>query len=386
MKENRHSLDFYAELNSILIEAKNLVALFEQNKGINGVQEKLIFFWGIGNRFSSILEFWKTNKFIDPISAIDSTREVDPNSVQDIRIEHFSNIYNYDPNKTIIVITAGLLDLQAKVVNKELYYYKIVHIRSLEMSTYLIKNFNQFEFTLSKLSSNESKKLYLELLSNIIGGRFFDPTLHNPDSYFGNKYIKYLDQGTVLFAGAFNGKHIVRFLEDSENIKVLAFEPNPDWYKTTHEKFSSESRVSLKNTLLGSIESQVFFDPDTENHGLSARIEQQRSNKTIQLSVSKLDDEFFSIANHGSVSQIILDVEGAEPDTLNGSSEIINSFHPKLSICIYHNPHDFSNMIRIIEDICPNKYQYEILQHSCISNIETVLYCLPISSQSESQN
>jgi FkbM family methyltransferase len=382
MKESQRPLDFYAELNSILIEARNITALFEPKKGINGAQEKSIFFWGIGNRFSAILEFWNANKFVNPISAIDSTREVDLNSIPDIRIEPFANIYNYDPNKTIIVITAGLLDLQAKVINKELYYYKIIHIRSLEMATYLIKNFNQFEFTLGKLSSNESKKLYLDLLSNIIGGRFFDPTLHNPDSYFGNTYIKCLDQGTILFAGAFNGKHIVRFLEDSKDINILAFEPNPDWYKTTLGKFSSESRVSLKNTLLGSIESQVFFDPDTENHGLSARIEQQRSDKTILLSVSKLDDEFFAIPNHGSVSQIILDVEGAEPDTLNGSSQIIKSFHPKLSICIYHNPHDFSNMIRIIEDISPNRYRYEILQHSCISNIETVLYCLPISSQS----
>ena len=380
MPVSQQVIELDVHLDGILIEAKKIVELFSTDQKIDRVNNATVVFWGIGNRFEKILEFWGNQEFINPAYAVDSTRNLDQNLIRDIRIEPFEEIYKNNPNLTTIVITAGLLDLQAKIVNKELYYYRVVHIRSIEMATYLIRNLNQFKYTLDKLNSFESKKLYLEVLSNIITGRFFDPSLYSPDSYFGNKFIEKLEAGTIVFAGAFNGKHISRFIGPNGSIDILAFEPNPNWYNSTREKFSREKRVYLKNALLGSVESQVFFDPDTENHGLSARIEDKKSDKTIDLDVSKLDNEFYSMDSLGPVSQIILDVEGVEPDALIGASEIIRNFRPKLSICIYHNPHDFSNLIRIVEEICPNQYKYEILQHSCISSIETVMYCIPLES------
>ena len=127
-----------------------------------------VVFWGAGNRFEEIVKFWQQNNYITPKFVIDSTKSPLKNLKSNIEFKQFDEIYNYDTDKTLIIITAGLLDLKSQIISKELYYYEIIHIRSIEMATYLMENTNQLEYSLSKLSNHDSKKTYLNLLLPIV--------------------------------------------------------------------------------------------------------------------------------------------------------------------------------------------------------------------------
>ena len=70
-----------------------------------------------------------------------------------------------------------------------------------------------------------------------------------------------------------------------------------------------------------------------------------------------------------------MDIEGTEPNALNGAIETIKKFKPKLAIAIYHSTDDFVNIPNWILDLNLN---YELfLGHFTIHSEETVCFAKP---------
>lgn len=293
-----------------------------------------------------------------------------------IPVRNFEDLLRESPSDIQVVMTAGLQDLQAKIVHIELYYHEIFHVRSIEHAVGLLSNPNALGKSLELISSEVSRERYLRVLDNVLAGRFMDWSLFSPEPYFGNALMPSLGDGDVVFAGAFNGKHIDRMLRSNSESRIHAFEPNPDWVGYLRQKFSDNGTVRIENLLLAEKSGLEFvFDPDRANHGLAARITDKPSDSTVSLSSVSVDDW---VENHElAVSQIALDVEGAEMPVLRGAHQTINNHRPVLTICLYHSIGDYLGIIPLIDRIAPGVYSFEVLQHSVVSPIETVVYALP---------
>ena len=83
--------------------------------------------------------------------------------------------------------------------------------------------------------------------------------------------------------------------------------------------------------------------------------------------------------NLNSLDLIKLDIEGAEPNFIEGAICTIKRFRPSLSISIYHNNDQIVKipemLIKELED-----YRFEIGHHSNSPWLETVLYAVPEKS------
>ena len=85
------------------------------------------------------------------------------------------------------MITAGLLELPAKVVASELYYFPIYHCRSFEAYDYLQRNMASCDRCLELLADPLSRQIYRRRIENLLAGRLWDQSLYSANPYFGNE-------------------------------------------------------------------------------------------------------------------------------------------------------------------------------------------------------
>ena len=74
------------------------------------------------------------------------------------------------------------------------------------------------------------------------------------------------------------------------------------------------------------------------------------------------------------VSYIKLDVEGSEYQALLGARKTIETYSPRLAVCIYHKPEDVWELPWLIHEMNP-AYQFYI-RHYSYTEVETVLYAV----------
>ena len=75
------------------------------------------------------------------------------------------------------------------------------------------------------------------------------------------------------------------------------------------------------------------------------------------------------------LSLLKMDIEGAEKETLIGSSNIIKSNNPLLAISVYHKPEDLWEIALIISKMS-NCYEFYLRVYGQ-QTFDTVLYCVP---------
>ncbi len=69
-----------------------------------------------------------------------------------------------------------------------------------------------------------------------------------------------------------------------------------------------------------------------------------------------------------------MDIEGSELKALEGATETIRKYKPKLAICVYHKPEDIIEIPKKILELNPN---YKLwLRHYSYVDTETVLYAI----------
>ena len=71
---------------------------------------------------------------------------------------------------------------------------------------------------------------------------------------------------------------------------------------------------------------------------------------------------------------IKMDIEGAEQEALKGCRKIIQTYKPKLAICIYHKPEDLYEIPIMIKEINP-EYKLYVRQYAN-AWFDTVLYAV----------
>ncbi len=146
------------------------------------------------------------------------------------------------------------------------------------------------------------------------------------------------------------------------------FEPNPLQQKQLKILQEQNNNMSLIPCALSDENKHLFFE---SNRGSSSRIESHESQSSITIKAQRLDNLDLKFAP----TFMKLDVEGAEMRVLNGATETIRRFRPRLAISVYHRPKDILEAFEFCQANLQEARYY--LRQYTEGTDEIVLYCLP---------
>ena len=188
------------------------------------------------------------------------------------------------------------------------------------------------------------------------------------DQYFPPDLINLGSNESFVDAGAFTGDTVSDFLNRTGNKfnSIHAFELDSSNFKAL-QKTASDASTSGK----------IFLYPDglwNEPKEITYSVEKTQS--TIGAGsqkgrVVRLDDAI----GDARVTFLKMDIEGAEPQALEGSRQTILRNKPTLAICVYHHFKDLWEIPLYIKSLVPEYRIY--LRHHTNLEYETVCYALP---------
>lgn len=147
--------------------------------------------------------------------------------------------------------------------------------------------------------------------------------------------------------------------------KIYALEPDVENCKKIQEYVENQKlqNIQLINAAVGKENRTVSFD----QQGTAGSSVKGEGNNSVQLVC--LDDVIAE-----PVTFVKMDVEGFELDALMGAKGLIETYKPKLAICVYHKCEDPVSIVEYLTQLVPEYRFY--MRHYTYSQHETVLYAV----------
>jgi FkbM family methyltransferase len=191
----------------------------------------------------------------------------------------------------------------------------------------------------------------------------------------GNKIIVNAEKGdTVLDLGACWGDTALYFAHKTgEQGKVYSFEFIPENIKLFNLNISLNpnliKQIELVPNPVSNKSGDLIYYTD---NGPGSRIKFEPFDGQTGFASTISIDDFVRNNSIDKVDFIKMDIEGAEPDALEGAIETIKRFKPKLAIAIYHSMDDFVSIPDLILKLNLGYKLY--LGHYTIHSEETVIF------------
>jgi FkbM family methyltransferase len=189
---------------------------------------------------------------------------------------------------------------------------------------------------------------------------------------FTPEFITPNSEEIFLDAGAYNGD-TVKLLLDSPNFsfrEIIALEPDPVNFEDLNRFVGTlesgvQNRIRTMPVALSNRDGIITFaSSGTEQAQIS-------SSGGMTVSCGKIDTLFEKEA----VSLIKMDIEGAEPDALEGSSEVIERLAPILAISAYHHISHLWSLALLIHKL--NSGYAIFLRPHAAGGWDLILYAVP---------
>lgn len=189
----------------------------------------------------------------------------------------------------------------------------------------------------------------------------------------GKQYFDmFLPEDNELFidAGTYNGDTIIDFIKwcNGKNYKIYSLEPLKDMYELIKMRLKNLniSGVEVLNCAAWCRKENLFFSDMRDGSRIVKSGEFKIKGEAIDNIVPETD----------RVTFIKMDIEGSELAALKGARKTIQKSHPKLAICIYHNPQDILEIGKYILNLYPDYKLF--IRHYTLTMCETVLYAIPV--------
>jgi FkbM family methyltransferase len=171
----------------------------------------------------------------------------------------------------------------------------------------------------------------------------------------------------LIDGGAFVGDTVDFFLNQGVRMEaVAAFEPDPPNFRKLVDASNHYTKRGIQTLLypcgLGKATKMLRFQG---GHGGGSQLTESGD---LHVQVMALDD----VLPNFQPTLIKLDVEGAEPDALNGARETIRKGMPDLAVCVYHAPAHLWEIPRLIKELFAS-YHFSLRSHQ-FNGFDTVLY------------
>lgn len=192
--------------------------------------------------------------------------------------------------------------------------------------------------------------------------------------------LKKINGKDIIDVGAFIGDSLSLFRALFNDSKVYAFEPssnNIEQLKTYFKNDIESGIVIPVNSGCGKEKSKLKLSKYQGEVDAMASLQYDYQGTLYEeVDIIKLDD--YAKEHNLDVGLIKIDVEGFEPDVIEGTLNIIKEQRPILLIAFYHTPYEFYELKSYLESLNLN-YHFEV-RRSCISSplVDLVLVCTPM--------
>ena len=223
------------------------------------------------------------------------------------------------------------------------------------------------------LTDDESRAIFV----NHIEWRLFLnydvlPAPSHEEIYFNGRYVNKLNSEVLYDVGAYTGDSIEGFLSTERGAafsQIHSFEPSPNNFLRLEQYVAS--RTDVKGKILahrlalgdsnGSIEVEI-------EHGPASRV--GKGGDTVQMAT--IDD----FAKSAALPTFIkIDIEGFEPNCLQGAKETISQTAPVVAVCVYHlQSHIWDILLQL--DSYRGDYAFSLCPHMA-DGWDLVLYAVP---------
>ena len=181
------------------------------------------------------------------------------------------------------------------------------------------------------------------------------------NQYFDCEHVCLQDGEVFVDMGAYDGKTI-KYVTDNCNYKrVIGFEPSPVNIKICNNTLSGLPSIELVQAAAWCKEEKLHFNINDSGSSI-------KDWGTVDVVGLSLDD----ILDGDKATFIKMDVEGSEKEAIEGASKTIETYKPKLAICVYHKPEDIFAIPSQVLDI-RDDYRF-VLRHYSSRVEETILY------------
>ena len=226
----------------------------------------------------------------------------------------------------------------------------------------LIKSRDRIEEVYDLLEDDSSKIEYLDFISQKIWG-FYNKNYHT-NQYFDNEVVSLSSEEVFVDCGAYDGDSIEAFKKNVVDFKkIYAFEMDEKNFQKLSKNVGNDDKCVLIQKALGKERTKLKA---STGENTSSHLDEQ--GKT-EIDVDTIDNQIKE-----KVTMIKMDIEGYELDALIGARKTIETYGPKLAICMYHKFEDLWEIPLLIKEINPNYKVYFRNYHNSAS--ESLLYAL----------
>lgn len=184
--------------------------------------------------------------------------------------------------------------------------------------------------------------------------------------YFPKDVFELSPNEVFIDCGAYDGDTIAEFRREAADqfSEIIAFEPDPKNFAALKSAVNADRRIKLEPYATGARRETVRLTIS----GTGSRIS---SAGNCEVQTVTLDEALIGIAP----TYMKFDIEGSEPDALEGGRETIARHRPKIAVCLYHAPdHLWSIPLRLNELLPDSRFT---LRTYSADGWECVCYCIP---------
>ncbi len=262
------------------------------------------------------------------------------------------------------LLSLGFDEAQIHIMNEFFYW---------QTREYFEENFEAYREAYQLMEDGFSRQVYLEkmrkvfLLSDI--SQIVSP---REEEYFDEKVV--LTENEVFIdCGGFDGDSALQFVKqcNGKYQDIIIFEPELS-KKAAIEKNMGDNRYQLYSLGVWSKNTKLCFKALGTS---SSHVSEGKEGYVIE--TAALDETVYD----RKPTYIKMDIEGAEQEALKGCRKIIQTYKPKLAVCIYHKPDDLYKIPIMIKEMNP-EYKLYVRQYAN-AWFDTVLYAVPSDQGSQ---
>ncbi|HRE41335.1 MAG TPA: FkbM family methyltransferase [Ignavibacteria bacterium] len=257
-----------------------------------------------------------------------------------------------------------------KLQNNEVYFKEISNLEKIKDNN----KFIQTEFENFKLYFFDLNNLQIPIYMYFTAIGIYIDFVIKQYSYFNDIEISASKNDIVIDGGGCWGDTSLYFANEVGNHgKVYSFEFVPKNLNIFRKNLSLNQHLC---NVIEVIEKPIWNISDKKlyyiDNGPASKISFIK-NEDFKGETETISIDDFVIRNKlEKLNFIKLDIEGAELNALLGGVNAIKKFKPNLAIALYHNPIDFYNIPKFINDLNLGYKFY--LKHLTIHKEETILF------------
>lgn len=253
----------------------------------------------------------------------------------------------------------GFDEAQIRIVNRYFHWMPL---------TYLQANLEKYRKAYQLLADELSRQVYLAKMKNLFLMTDMAEVVSPGGEEYFDKKILLTDNEMFIDCGGFDGDTAARFAEQcgGRYRGIVIFEPEA-CKKAEIKRNMGANPYELYPFGVWSKRTRLYFNAlGTESSHIS-----ERESGGCMIETASLDETVYD----KRPTYIKMDIEGAEQEALKGGRKIIQTYKPKLAVCIYHKPEDLFDIPIMIKEMMP-VYELYVRQYTN-AWYDTVLYAIP---------